>query len=71
VSKNRIDSPCIKVCSLDRHTGFCQGCFRTPDEIARWSQMDNRERQIVYHNINLRKSSVIFESSDSIVRKDS
>jgi predicted Fe-S protein YdhL (DUF1289 family) len=58
VSKKRIDSPCIKVCSLDERTGYCLGCLRTIEEIASWSQMDNRERQIVNQNINARKISL-------------
>jgi uncharacterized protein len=31
-------SPCIKVCVLDQ-AGFCIGCLRTGDEIARWVSM--------------------------------
>ncbi|HET9395665.1 MAG TPA: DUF1289 domain-containing protein [Nitrospiraceae bacterium] len=31
-------SPCINVCSLDP-AGYCMGCLRTLDEIARWSTM--------------------------------
>ncbi len=71
MSKNRIDSPCIKVCSLDRHTGFCQGCFRTLEEIASWSQMDDRERQIVYHKISKRKIFLKFETETSSISLDS
>ena len=37
-------TPCIGICSLDA-AGYCEGCFRTGDEIARWSLIDDRERQ--------------------------
>jgi hypothetical protein len=37
-------TPCIGICSLDE-AGFCEGCFRTGDEIARWSLMGDAERQ--------------------------
>ena len=37
-------TPCIGICSLDA-AGYCEGCFRTSDEIARWSLMDDGERQ--------------------------
>ncbi|GAB3728520.1 hypothetical protein GCM10028794_02060 [Silanimonas algicola] len=37
-------TPCIGICSLDA-SGFCEGCFRTGDEIARWSLMADAERQ--------------------------
>lgn len=37
-------TPCIGICSLDA-AGYCEGCFRTGDEIARWSLMGDAERQ--------------------------
>ena len=36
-------TPCTGVCCLDER-GQCEGCYRTGDEIARWSQMDDHER---------------------------
>ncbi|MEL6662679.1 MAG: DUF1289 domain-containing protein [Pseudomonadota bacterium] len=29
-------SPCIKVCAIDGQTGWCLGCGRSLEEIARW-----------------------------------
>jgi hypothetical protein len=39
-----IETPCIKVCVLDPSSGFCQGCARSLDEIARWGGMSDSER---------------------------
>lgn len=36
-------SPCIGVCSMG-DGGLCEGCLRTGEEIARWSQMGDDER---------------------------
>lgn len=36
-------TPCIGVCVLDAQ-GLCEGCHRSGDEIARWSQMGDAER---------------------------
>jgi predicted Fe-S protein YdhL (DUF1289 family) len=36
-------TPCIGVCRLDPQ-GFCIGCRRTLDEIARWGTMSDAER---------------------------
>ena len=36
-------TPCIGICRLD-HRGYCEGCQRTGDEIARWRGMDEAER---------------------------
>src|SRR4030095_5766688 len=34
-----IETPCIKICTLDARMGLCLGCGRTIDEIARWTSM--------------------------------
>ena len=39
-----IESPCVKICTLDARSGLCLGCGRTIDEIARWSAMSAAER---------------------------
>ena len=40
-------SPCINVCQMDAATGWCVGCQRTLDEIARWSSLDEPRRRAV------------------------
>ncbi|HEU4663978.1 MAG TPA: DUF1289 domain-containing protein [Dokdonella sp.] len=37
-------SPCIGTCRLDPQ-GYCEGCLRSGDEIARWVAMGERERR--------------------------
>ena len=40
-----MDSPCIKVCSIDPVTRLCTGCARTLDEIALWSRLSDSQRK--------------------------
>lgn len=40
-------SPCTNVCVLDPVTGWCRGCGRTIDEIARWGSTDQADRAAV------------------------
>ena len=47
-------SPCIKLCTLDR-AGICLGCYRSIDEIARWSSMSVTERQHVLEAVERRR----------------
>lgn len=42
-----IETPCIKICTLDARNGLCLGCGRTIDEIARWATMSASERSRV------------------------
>jgi len=41
-----IETPCVKICTLDAQRRLCLGCGRTVDEIARWAGMtpDDRRR---------------------------
>jgi hypothetical protein len=60
-----LPSPCISICKLNKSTGFCDGCFRTEDEIALWSSMSEedklsmlnilRQRQGIKRRVNRRK----------------
>lgn len=44
-----VPSPCISVCRIDAASGWCEGCLRTIDEIARWSLLDDDEkRQVLF-----------------------
>ena len=38
-------SPCISVCYISNTTGFCEGCFRTREEISRWRYMSFEEQK--------------------------
>ena len=47
------DSPCTAVCTLDQND-VCLGCYRTADEIANWSQMNDDERKSVIDELTER-----------------
>lgn len=46
-SRDEIDSPCVKICVIHPAAGICAGCYRSLDEIARWSRMTADERRAV------------------------
>jgi uncharacterized protein len=54
-SKPIVPSPCNSVCKITPSTGFCEGCFRTIDEIVAWGQMSNDEKQAVTEQLAVRK----------------
>ena len=49
-----IESPCVKICTLDARSGLCLGCGRTIDEIARWTAMSAAERARVMNELPAR-----------------
>lgn len=51
-----VPSPCVGVCRMHGLTGWCEGCLRTIDEIAVWSQMSDLEKLGVWKQLPLRRS---------------
>lgn len=52
-----VASPCNKVCVMDPQSGYCRGCQRTLDEIARWSQMSEAEQRAVLEALAARRTA--------------
>jgi predicted Fe-S protein YdhL (DUF1289 family) len=48
-------SPCVSVCEMDEASASCKGCFRTLDEIAVWSILDDVEKLAVWRVIESRQ----------------
>lgn len=54
-------SPCVGVCELDPASGFCRGCLRTLQEIARWGGLSLGERRMVKSTLAERRCAVAAE----------
>lgn len=50
-----VPSPCISVCRMDAATGWCEGCFRTIDEIREWSRSGDAAKLLVWQAIEARQ----------------
>ncbi|SAK45544.1 dehydratase [Caballeronia temeraria] len=50
-----VASPCVDVCRMNPETGFCDGCFRTIDEIASWSAYDDDAKRAVLARVESRR----------------
>ncbi len=55
-SREPVSSPCIGVCELDAD-GYCKGCRRSLDEIARWITLDERERRRLIDEVLPRRAA--------------
>jgi len=49
-----IVSPCIGVCAINDSNGFCQGCYRTVEEIREWWNMSDQDREKVMGTLDQR-----------------
>jgi len=52
-----VASPCVNVCVMEETRGLCRGCYRTLDEIARWSMMQDAEKRQVLAHVEARKEA--------------
>lgn len=55
-SHGEVASPCNSVCTIDRATGFCAGCYRTLDEIAGWSDSSSQQKRILLTTLAARRA---------------
>lgn len=53
-----VASPCINVCRMSAMTGFCEGCFRTLDEIAVWGGATDGERNAILAAVERRRAEL-------------
>lgn len=53
-----VPSPCISVCRMSAATGWCEGCFRTRDEIAVWSRADDDSKRGIWKIIERRMAAL-------------
>jgi predicted Fe-S protein YdhL (DUF1289 family) len=54
-----VKSPCVKVCQMDPSRNLCLGCKRTLDEIARWANMNDAERDRILAELPRRSLDVL------------
>lgn len=53
-TQSPVPSPCLSVCRMDASSSLCAGCFRTLEEIAAWSRMDEAGKRDVWKLIGVR-----------------
>ncbi len=60
-----VPSPCVSVCLMGPASQLCDGCFRTLDEIAAWSAMDDDGKRGVWQSLVQRASEAISEAKSA------
>ncbi|MGE3347134.1 MAG: DUF1289 domain-containing protein [Ramlibacter sp.] len=46
-----VPSPCVSVCRMNGQTAWCDGCFRSLDEIAGWGRLDDGGKRVIWDRI--------------------
>jgi len=47
-------SPCVSICRMSDDTTYCEGCWRTLDEIGGWGQRNPDDKRGVWQSIGER-----------------
>ena len=53
-----ITSPCIDLCRMSDDGSHCIGCYRTLEEIVRWSKADDKEKRAILAAVARRRSQL-------------
>jgi predicted Fe-S protein YdhL (DUF1289 family) len=56
-------SPCIGICRISVRAGICEGCFRTPEEIAAWPRLLPEQRRQVMLVVEKRQAETAVSRS--------
>ncbi len=57
-----VPSPCINVCRIEPAGGLCEGCWRTLDEIAVWSQLPDPAKLAVWAQLEQRRAARVSDA---------
>jgi len=57
--RDEVQSPCVNICVIHPEARLCTGCYRSMDEISRWSVMGDSERAAVLAELEGRKPLVV------------
>ncbi|MFO1340398.1 MAG: DUF1289 domain-containing protein [Burkholderiaceae bacterium] len=56
-----VPSPCTSVCKMNPRTGWCEGCFRSIDEIVAWGTMADEDKRRVWALLPARRGQAAQE----------
>ena len=59
IAQEEVQSPCIGICGIDEASGYCQGCYRTIEEIKGWWNMSQQEQTQLVAELEQRQSQLV------------
>jgi predicted Fe-S protein YdhL (DUF1289 family) len=49
-----VPSPCISVCRMSEIQTWCEGCYRSIEEIRQWSTASDADKKLIWARIEAR-----------------
>ena len=53
-----IETPCVKICTIDTLAGICRGCGRSLNEIGRWASLTAEQRKAIMAQLPARLAAL-------------
>ena len=50
-----VPSPCVNVCRMSADTGWCEGCWRSIEEIREWGRSDDATKRAIWARLEARQ----------------
>ncbi|HTH39574.1 MAG TPA: DUF1289 domain-containing protein [Rhodocyclaceae bacterium] len=60
-----VASPCIGECGIPPGKDYCQGCYRSRDEITQWRDLPDPARQTILDRLPARKAAACADSFEN------
>ena len=51
-------TPCLGICRINKETQLCEGCFRSPAEVAEWLFYPDEKKRLIMSELPKRDSRV-------------
>lgn len=55
--QSAVTSPCIEICQMNEKSGYCQGCWRTLEEIAGWGRFSAARKTAILEQLATRRQA--------------
>lgn len=52
-----VASPCISVCRMSASSGWCEGCWRTLEELRAWGKADDATKLAIWRLVEQRQDA--------------
>ena len=47
-------TPCLGICRINKENQLCEGCFRSPAEVAEWLFYSNEKKRLIMSELLVR-----------------
>jgi predicted Fe-S protein YdhL (DUF1289 family) len=58
-------TPCLGICRVNKDSQLCEGCFRSPAEVAEWLFYSDEKKRIIMRKLSTRRCKALKATKDT------